>query len=302
MRKISIGTRGSKLAVVQAESVLNKLQEVVPGLDARLVKIRTAGDQFSATTLGQPFGQGVFVKELENALLNGEVDLAVHSLKDLPTEIPVSLSLAGVTARLDPRDVLVSRGGRLSKLAPGSKIGTESLRRSVQLLGLRNDLQILAIRGNVETRVAKVSKGEFDGVILAAAALLRLGKSNEIAEYFATEQFTPAIGQGTLALEIRSEDEEILSYVSRINHLPTWQGTTAERAYLSALGGGCRAPIAALGMVSGMYLRIHGMVASADGARILRASEDGNAEAPEQIGKRLAQKMIDMGALKLIGT
>lgn len=300
MRKISIGTRGSKLAVIQAESVLTKLKEAVPGLDASLVKITTTGDQISATASDQPLGQGVFVKELENALLSGEIDLAVHSLKDMPIEISATLSLAGVTARLDPRDVLVSRGGNLSKLAPGSRIGTGSLRRSAQLLDLRNDLQILGIQGNVETRLAKVFRREFDGVVLAAAALLRLGKESEIAEYFEVEHFTPAVGQGALGIEVRSEDEEILSHVSKINHLPTWQGTTSERTFLCALGGGCRAPIAALGTVSGTELRIHGMVASADGKRILRATEEGEAQASDQVGKRLAQKMIDMGALKLI--
>ncbi len=300
MRKISIGTRGSKLAVIQAESVLTKLKEAVPGLDASLVKIKTTGDQLSATSSEQPLGQGVFIKELENALLNGEIDLAVHSLKDMPTEIQTTLSLAAVTARLDPRDVLVSRGGNLSKLVPGSRIGTGSLRRSSQLLALRNDLDIRGIQGNVETRLAKVSRREFDGVVLAAAALLRLGKESEIAEYLAVEHFTPAVGQGALGIEVRSEDEEILSHVSKINHLPTWQSITAERTFLCALGGGCRAPIAALGIVSGAELGIHGMVASADGKRILRATEEGDAQAPEQVGKRLAQKMIDMGALKLI--
>lgn len=300
MRKISIGTRGSKLAVIQAESVLTKLKEAVPGLDASLVKIKTTWDQLSATSSEQPLGQGVFIKELENALLNGEIDLAVHSLKDMPTEIQTTLSLAAVTARLDPRDVLVSRGGNLSKLVPGSRIGTGSLRRSSQLLALRNDLDIRGIQGNVETRLAKVSRREFDGVVLAAAALLRLGKESEIAEYLAVEHFTPAVGQGALGIEVRSEDEEILSHVSKINHLPTWQSITAERTFLCALGGGCRAPIAALGIVSGAELGIHGMVASADGKRILRATEEGDAQAPEQVGKRLAQKMIDMGALKLI--
>lgn len=246
MRKISIGTRGSKLAVIQAESVLTKLKEAVPGLDASLVKLKTTGDQISATASDQPLGQGVFVKELENALLSCKIDLAVHSLKDVPTEISATLSLAGVTARLDPRDVLVSRAGKLSKLLPGSRIGTGSLRRSGQLLDLRNDLQILGIQGNVETRLAKVFRREFDGVVLAAAALLRLGKESEIAEYFEVEHFTPAVGQGALGIEVRSEDEEILSHVSKINHLPTWQGTTSERTFLCALGGGCRAPIAAL--------------------------------------------------------
>jgi hydroxymethylbilane synthase len=300
MRKIAIGTRGSKLAVIQAEELLAKLREVFPELEANLVKIKTRGDRYSTTALDEFAGQGIFVKELEKALLDRRNDLAVHSLKDLPTEIPDGLMLAAVTARLDPRDVLVSRCGKLAELAPGSKIGTGSPRRAVQLLTLRPDLRVCGIRGNIDTRLRKVSDGEFDGVIVAAAAMIRLGWEERITEYLPVDYFTPAVGQGALGIEIRSEDKEMATLVSKINDETAWQAVTAERTYLQALGGGCRAPIAALGIVSDGILKLIGMVAGADSNHILRATEDGKASAAEYIGRRLAVKMAEMGALALI--
>ena len=300
MREIAIGSRGSKLAVIQAEELLAKLRQVLPGLKACLVKITTRGDRDNTTALDGFSGQGIFVKELEKALLDKQIDLAVHSLKDLPTEIPQGLMLAAVTSRLDPRDVFISRDVKLADLAPGSKIGTGSRRRAVQLLALRPDLQVCDIRGNIDTRLRKVSDGEFDGVVVAAAALIRLGWQEKITEYLSIEHFTPAVGQGTLGIEVRSEDKEIAALVSKIKDQPTWQAVTAERTFLQTLGGGCRAPIAALGTVSAGTLKLTGMVAGADGSQILRAAEQGKTSTPEQIGKRLARKMAEMGALVLI--
>ncbi len=300
MRKIIIGTRGSRLAIIQAQWVLMKLTEAIPGLKASLVKITTRGDRDSKTPLGKFSEHGVFVKDLEKALLNGEIDLAVHSLKDLPTEMPDGLGLAATTERLDPRDVLVSKASKLAELPPGSKIGTGSHRRAVQLLACRPDLETCAIRGNVDTRLRKVYEGEIDGIIVAAAALIRLGCEDRITEYLPVELFTPAVGQGALGIEIRLEDREIASLVSTVNHEPTWQCATAERAFLKALGGGCRTPLAALGVVSGNVLRLSGMVSDVDGKHILRAVEEGAPSDPEQVGKRLAQKMMTMGAAELI--
>jgi len=300
MREITVGTRGSKLAVIQAEELLAKLREAFPGLKAGVVKIKTTGDRYRTIALDEFAGQGIFVKELEKALLDNQIDIAVHSLKDLPTEIPDGLTLSAATARLDPRDVLVSRCGKLYELAPGSKIGTGSPRRAVQLHALRPDLQVCDIRGNIDTRLRKVLDGEFDGVIVAAAAMIRLGWKDRIKEYLPVEHFTPAVGQGTLGIEIRSEDKEIATLVSKINDEPTWQAVTAERTFLQALGGGCRASIAALGIVSDGILKLNGMVAGADSNRILRATEEGSTSTPEQVGKRLAQKMAEMGALALI--
>jgi hydroxymethylbilane synthase len=300
MREIAIGTRGSRLAVIQAEELLAELRQVLPGLEARLVKIKTTGDRLRATALDEFAGQGIFVKELEKALLAKQIDLAVHSLKDLPTEIPQGLTLAAVTARLDPRDVLVSRCGRLHDIARGSKIGTGSPRRAVQLLARRPDLRVCDIRGNIDTRLRKVSDGEFDGVVVAAAAMKRMGWEERITEYLPVEHFTPAVGQGALGIETRSEDKEVWTLLSKINDPTTWQAITAERIFLQALGGGCRAPIAALGIVSAGILNLTGIVASVDGAHILRAAEQGKASAAEQVGKHLAKEMVRMGALNLI--
>jgi len=302
MRAISIGTRGSKLAVIQAEWLLTKLKETFPTLQASLIKITTSGDRYSDTILDHFAGQGIFVKELEKALLDKQIDLAVHSLKDLPTEVPERLVLAATTARLDPRDALVSKIGGLAELAPGSKIGTGSHRRAIQLHDLRPDLNICNIRGNIDTRLRKVSSGEIDGIIVAAAALIRLGWTDRITEYLPTEHFTPAVGQGALGIEIRSEDKEITPLVSAINDKSTWHCITAERAFLKTLGGGCRSPIAAIGTLSDNTLRLSGMVASADGVHILRAVEENDALAAEESGKCLAEKMMVMGALKYITT
>ncbi|UCH51601.1 MAG: hydroxymethylbilane synthase [Chloroflexota bacterium] len=300
MREIIIGTRGSKLAVIQTEWLLTKLKEVYPELKTRLIKITTRGDRYSTTALDKFAGQGIFVKELEKALIDGKIDLAVHSLKDLPTEIPDGLILGAITTRLDPRDVLVSRLGRIAELVPGSNIGTGSHRRAVQLHAIRPDIKVCNIRGNIDTRLQKVSNGAVDGIIIAAAAMIRLGWEDRITEYLPTDHFTPAVGQGALGLEIRSGDKEIASIASKINHKPTRQCIIAERAFLETLGGGCRAPIAALGTVSDGKLKLDGMVASADGTHILRASEEGSALTPEQTGKRLADKLTDMGAMQYI--
>lgn len=300
MRKINIGTRGSKLALVQAEWVLTKLREAIPTLEANIVKITTSGDRNTSTPLDKFVGRGVFVKELENALLDGRIDMAVHSLKDLPTELPQQLALAAVTARLDPRDVLVTKNKKLAELAPGSRVGTGSRRRAIQLLACRPNLETCEIRGNVDTRLRKVLDGALDGVILAAAALIRLGCEDKITEYLPVEHFTPAVGQGALAIEIRSEDIELAALVRKINHQSTWHCITAERRFLQALGGGCRAPIAALGTISGNTLKLIGMVADRYGNRILRASQEGDITSPEKVGEHLAQKMVGMGALELI--
>lgn len=297
--KIVVGSRGSKLALVQAESVAAMIRELAPHREVSISKIVTKGDR-SRAQLDHMGGMGVFVKELEEALLNGSIDVAVHSLKDVPTQIPQGLGLAAATERLDPRDVLVSRWGKLSELPPGAKIGTGSLRRAVQVLIHRPDLEVCSIRGNVDTRLRKVSTGEIDGVILAAAAMERLGWHDKISEYLPLEHFLPAVGQGALVIETRLDDAEVTRLAARLNHLPTWQSVTAERAFLSALGGGCRAPIAALGIVSGTTLRLEGMVASVGERRMLRSSVEGNASSPEAIGVQLAQKLCEMGASEFI--
>ncbi len=298
--KIVVGSRGSKLALIQADSVVAKIKEVNPDLEVSISKIVTKGDRDSHTQLDKMAGVGVFVKELEDALLDGRIDLAVHSLKDMLTQSPQGLCLAAVTERLDPRDVLISKSKRLTELTPGSRIGTGSFRRAVQIASYRPDLEVCSIRGNVDTRLRKVSDGEVDAVVLAAAAFIRLGWEDKISEYLSLEHFLPAVGQGTLGIEARCEDKEIAKLVALVNHLPTWQSIIAERTFLNALGGGCRTPIAALGTVNGTTLRLEGMVADVNGKNKLCASEEGNVIVAEQVGIRLAQKMLGMGASKFI--
>jgi hydroxymethylbilane synthase len=298
-RTIIAGTRGSRLALIQAESVAAKIREATH-LEVIISKVITGGDRSRHIPLDRMAGTGVFVKELEEALLSEQIDLAVHSLKDMPTEIPDGLCLAAVTERLDPRDVLVSRGLKLAELPPGSKIGTGSLRRAVQLGAYRPELEICSIRGNVDTRLRKVTEGQYDGVVLAAAALQRLGCGETISEYLPLEHFLPAVGQGALAVEIRAGDSEVAELLAPLNRVPEWRAVTAERAFLRALGGGCRAPIAALGTVEDGTLNLEGMVADVNTKRMFRDSISDSTLTPEEMGTRLAQRLLVSGADEVI--
>jgi hydroxymethylbilane synthase len=295
---IVVGSRGSQLSLVQTKSVIAKIREANPRLNVNLRKITTTGDRDSHSRL-EGMGVAVFVKELEQALLSGTIDLAVHSLKDLPVDIPSRLSLVAVTKRLDPRDALVA-ASKLDDLVPGSRIGTGSPRRTVQLSRYRPDLEVYGIRGNVDTRLRKLASGEVDGIIVAAAAMVRLGREEKITEYLPPEHFLPAAGQGALALEARLGDEETAGLVAPLNHGPTRQSVTAERAFFRAMGGGCHAPMAALGVVNGATLKLEGMVASHDGRKILQASVAGNAISPEEVGTQLANKMLSLGASRFM--
>lgn len=297
-RKITIGTRGSRLAVIQTETVAALLKKHYPKLVIDIEKIVTSGDRDRVTHLDR-IGVDVFVKELEEALLAGKIDIAVHSLKDVPTEIPEGLGLIAFTEREDPRDVLAAKVA-LDELPPGAKIATGSLRRTIQLRRLRPDLEICGIRGNVDTRVRKVAHGEADGVILAAAGLKRLGLAGSITQYLDAEVFLPAAGQGALAMEGRVKDKAIIDMVMAIDDLPTRRCVTAERAFLKELGGGCRAPVAALSTIDGDNMILKGMAAGSDGEKVIYDFLEGTAAAPEETGIRLAQKMLDQGAGKLI--
>ncbi len=231
--------------------------------------------------------------------LDRRIDLAVHSLKDLPTDIPTGLKLAAVSERADPRDVLVARVP-FKQLPAGSKIGTGSLRRSIQLRRYRRDIETVAIRGNVDTRVRKVTSGELDGIIIAAAGLTRLGWASKISEYLPLENFLPSVGQGALGLETREGDLDAAELVGPLNHLATWQSVTAERAFLLKLGGGCRAPIAALGTVTQNILKLRGMIASLNGEKVLYDIIEGSSASAEKLGSQLAQRMLEAGAAKFI--
>jgi hydroxymethylbilane synthase len=293
-----VGSRGSRLALVQTGMIIARLRELYPDLKISLLKIVTAGDKDRRTTLEQ-LGVDVFVKELEEALLDHRIDLAVHSLKDVPTDIPAGLNLLAVPERADPRDVLVAKS-KLASLPAGSKIGTGSLRRSLQLTRYRPDLVTVEIRGNVDTRLRKVETGAVDGVILAAAGVIRLGAQDRITEYLPLTHFLPSVGQGALVLEARKEDSDIAELVTPLNHLPSWQSVRAERAFLLTLGGGCRAPIAALAVVQGGVLNLDGMVASLDGSHVSRDSIQGKPVLAEELGGRLAAQMLKSGASEFI--
>ncbi len=298
VRKIIAGSRASKLALIQTLSVINRVMESTSDCEVQLTRITTTGDKDIDTSLDR-MGPAVFVKEIEQALLDHRIDFAVHSLKDVPTEIPEGLCLLAVTERLDPRDVLVARS-KLNELTPGSKIGTGSLRRTVQLKQRRPDLEVCSIRGNIETRLGKVSSGKVDGIIIAAAALKRLEWEDQITEYLPLDTFLPAAGQGALVIEARVDDKETADVIGPINHLQTWQSIIAERAFLSTIGIGCRAPVAALGTVIGSVIKLEAMVADYDGKKIIQMTENGTLKNPEALGIDLALKMLDSGAAGLI--
>ncbi len=284
--------------MIQTKSVAAKIRALAPRLNISIRRIMTAGDRDRHHSLDQ-IGTAVFVKELEDALLDGQIDLAVHSLKDVPTEIHAGLCLSAILARIDPRDVLVAKC-TLESMAPGSVIGTDSLRRTVQFLKIRSDLYVRDVRGNVDTRLNKVARGEFDGVLVAAAALLRLGCEDRITCYLPLAQCLPAAGQGALAIEARAGDNVVGDLVNPLNDWPTVQAVTAERAFLQALGGGCRASIGALGTLHGETLRLEGMVGSIGRQEILRHSITGSAKEPIRLGENLAQAMMDLGAAEFI--
>lgn len=296
--KIIAGSRKSKLALLQTGIVIDLIKKSVSDIEIDLAKIITTGDRDHRTGLDK-IGPAAFVKELEQALLDRRIDFAVHSLKDVPTELPQNLCLLAVTERLDPGDALVAKT-KLNDLPPGSKIGTGSLRRAIQLRRFRPDLEICSIRGNVDTRLRKVYSGEIDGVIIAVAALQRLGWQDKITEYLPVDRFLPSAGQGALVIEARYGEKNIADIVAPLNHLQTWQCITAERSFLNTIGGGCRAPVAVLGTINSSTLKLEAMIASPDGNKMIQLSETGNTATPEETGIRLAHKMLDMGASEFI--
>lgn len=285
--------------MIQANIVASELQRAHPATQIEVCKIVTEGDRNRNMSIDEAGDTGIFVKALEEALADGRIDIAVHSLKDLPTELPGDMVLAAVTERLDPRDALIA-SARLGELPPGALIGTGSLRRTAQIKNARSDLQTISIRGNVDSRLRKVNSGELQGVIVAAAAMLRLGWDDRITEYLPLESFLPAVGQGALAVEARKGDRVMEGYSTVLNHAPTRQAVNAERAFLHAVEGGCRAPVAALATVDGRILKITAMVADRAGIKIIKRSLEGDARQAESRGVELAQMMLDSGAADLI--
>lgn len=292
--KVIVGTRGSALALAQTQRVIEHLRKSFP-MEFVTKVIKTSGDQ------GRLKEPGAFIKELQQALLRREIDLAVHSLKDMPTQLPEGLTIAAVLERANPQDVLISREGvKLVELPKGARIGTGSPRRAAQLLVARPDLVIMPIRGNVDTRLKKLEAGQYDAVILAAAGLERLGLGGRITEYLPLELMLPAPGQGALAVEIREDDERIRKLVMGLDHAPTRAAITAERAFLRRLGGGCRVPIAAYAQLAGGQLVIEGLLANEDGTRLFRGKLSGDPALPEEAGQKLAERLLAQGAQEIL--
>jgi hydroxymethylbilane synthase len=269
-------------------------------MEVSLVKIKTMGDKILDVPLAQVGGKGLFVKEIEEAMLRGEIDIAVHSMKDVPTEFPDGLGLVCITEREDPRDAIISRGVKFADLPQGAKIGTSALRRQAQLLKVRPDLEMVIIRGNVETRMNKLETEGLDAVILAAAGLRRLGFADRIVESLSAELSLPAIGQGALGLECRLDDETVKETIAFFNHPATSAAVRAERALLWRCEGGCQVPIAAFGEVAGEQLKLTGFIASVDGKTSVKDSLSGPVAEPEKLGMALAEKLLAAGGAAIL--
>ena len=309
--KLTIGSRGSKLALWQAHWVRDQLISAGYAVEVRIIK--TTGDKLQTVAPGDPLpppiartvaevgSKGLFIKEIEEALLAREVDIAVHSLKDLPTDLPAELALAAVPEREDARDVLIARQNQpLEKLRQEARVGTTSLRRQAQLSSLRPDLAFVAMRGNLDTRLRKLDRGVCDALVLAAAGVRRLGLTGHITGYFSLDQMCPAVGQGALGIEIRADDSQARRAVAGIDHLATHLAVRAERAVLRHLGGGCQVPIAAHAVWEGDQLRLRGLVANPNGTQVVRAQSVGRATEPEALGGAVAEDLLRQGARAIL--
>lgn len=297
MSRIRIGTRGSALALWQAEHVKGRLEDL--GHEVELRVITTTGDRHLDRRLESVGGKGAFLKEIEEALQAGEVDLAVHSLKDVPTALPDGLRLAAVLERADPRDAVLTRGPRLADLPAGARVGTTSLRRQALLRAERPDLALADLRGNVDTRIGRLREGRFDAILLAMAGLTRLGREGEVTEALDPLRFIPAPGQGAIALECRDDDSAVGEAVLPLDHAPTARAVAAERAFLAALGGGCNVPLGAHASAAADGLEMVGFVAALKGPALLRAERRG--PEPLDLGRGLADDLVAQGALRLLG-
>lgn len=311
--RLTLGSRGSKLALWQTHWVRDQL--VSAGLEIEIRIIKTTGDKLQAfapgesvpvsmaQTVAEAGTKGLFIKEIEEALLAREIDVAVHSLKDLPTQQPDGLALGAVPRREDARDVLITLSAQpLEKLPPGARVATSSLRRQTQLRTLRNDLVYVAIRGNLDTRLRKLERGDCEALVLAAAGVRRLGLTERITSYFSFEQMCPAVGQGALGIEIRADDVPTRLAVTQLDDPATHQAVRAERAVLRRLGGGCQVPIAAHAVVGDGDLLLQGLVANLDGTLVIRAHTSGSASAAEVLGAAVADDLLRQGARAILDT
>jgi hydroxymethylbilane synthase len=306
--KITIGTRGSKLAIWQSEWVKGELERLNPGLEVELKRIKTTGDKILDVPLAKVGGKGLFVKEIEEAMLRGEVDIAVHSMKDVPTEFPEGLHLAVICKREDPRDAFISRksesGGfkyqNFDSLPEGAVVGTSSLRRSSQLLSLRPDLRIAQLRGNVDTRLRKLDEGEFDAIILAAAGIKRLGRQERITRLLPVDVSLPAIGQGAVGIECRIDDVKVLELIEPLRDRVTDICVRAERAFLRRLEGGCQVPIAAHARLEKGIIAMEGLVGDLEGKRIIRGHIEGPETRFRDLGTSLAEDILSRGGKEIL--
>jgi hydroxymethylbilane synthase len=311
--KLIIGSRGSKLALWQAHWVRDRL--ISAGYEIGIRIIKTTGDKLQAVAPGEPLpasmaqtvaeagSKGLFIKEIEEALLASEIDVAVHSLKDLPTVQPAGLALGAVPQREDARDVFIARDGRsLENLPPGARVATSSLRRQTQLRALRSDLVYVAMRGNLDTRLRKLERSDCEALVLAAAGVHRLALSEHITSYFSFDQMCPAVGQGALGIEIRSDDPRARDAVARLDHPATHQAVRAERAVLRRLGGGCQVPIAAHAVVKDGDLQLQGLVANLNGTKLIHAQAKGLASDAEALGDTVAEELLRQGAREILDT
>lgn len=300
-KTVVIGTRGSALALWQANWVSGEIMRMNPGVEVKINKIKTTGDKILDVPLAKVGGKGLFVKEIEEALLDGSAHLAVHSMKDVPTELPDGLHLKAITKREDPRDALFSRDGKkLLELPRGARIGTSSLRRQSQIRHVRPDFDIRHLRGNLDTRLKRLDEGMFDAIILAGAGAKRLGYEKRITEFLPVELSLPAIGQGALGIETKADDIFINNLVAPLDHTTTSCAVRAERAMLKRLEGGCQVPIAAYGEIENDTLKLTGLVASIDGKRIIKDRIIGARQDAEAIGTELGERLLSMGAWEIL--
>ncbi len=296
---IRVGTRGSKLALAQTDWVISQLKSIYPELEFEKVIIKTKGDKILDAPLSKIGGKGLFVKEIEETLLNEEIDFAVHSMKDVPSILPDDLEIACIPERESPFDVWISNYENISELPPNSKVGTSSLRRLSQIKRLRKDLEILPLRGNVDTRLRKWKEGQFDGIILAEAGLKRL--NIEVAyRRFSVEEMIPAVGQGALGIEVRKKDKKIKEILKRIHSEKTEIGVKAERAFLKTLEGGCQVPLGAYSWIEDSKLFIIGFISDLEGERFYKLKEEGSIAEPEKVGERLAIRLLKAGGEEIL--
>ncbi len=297
---INIGTRKSLLALAQSNGIKDQIENQYPGVSVELVKMLTKGDKILDVPLAKVGGKGLFVKELEEAMLNKQTDIAVHSMKDVPAELPDGLRLGIITKREDPRDAFISNNYKtFEELPKGAKVGTSSLRRRSQLAKLRPDLIINDLRGNLDTRLRKLDEGQYDAIILAAAGLNRM-KWDRAASYFEPEQMLPAVGQGAVGIELRTADSELLEKLSFLIDRDTSIAVRAERAFLLRLEGGCQVPIAGHCNVDGDMLKLTGLVASVDGSEMIKQSITGNVDLAENLGVQLAEEILAKGGREIL--